>query len=422
MLFCRGVLTPVLLVTLLVPLALQAQQRVPLTLGEAERLALDQEPGLMALHERALALGEESVAASQLPDPQLRVGLANYPIESGGFSTEGMTQAQIGYRQAFLPGEYRESATRRYESLAESATQSAAARERAVIMQTRQAWLELYYWTRARDIVLASRPFFEDLVAVTTSLYSVGRKSQYDVLRAELELARLDDRLIEIERRHGQARSDLSRWIGDAASRPVAESLPSWEPAPNRATLQANLASHPSIAAADARVAAEDADVVRASESKKPGWVLDVGYGYREGYLPSGEPRSDFISIGVTVDLPLFSSNRQDRSVAAALRERTAARYDKAELTRELTSRLDSEYQRFEDLTRRIALFETQILDIASGQAEAALLSYQADTGDFSDVMRSSIDDLNTRLDYVRIQVERGQSHAALANLGGLSP
>jgi outer membrane protein TolC len=422
MLFRRGVPNPVLLVLLLLPLALQAQQRIPLTLGEAERLALEQEPGLLALHERALALGEESVAARQLPDPQLRVALANYPIESGGFSTEGMTQAQIGYRQAFSSGDFRESATRRYESLAESAMQSAAARERSLRMQTRQAWLELYYWERAREIVVASRPFFEDLVAVTTSLYSVGRKSQYDVLRAELELARLDDRLIEIGRRYGQARSALSRWIGDAAARPLAQAIPDWEPVPSLETLHANLASHPSIAAADAQVAAEDANVVRANESKTPGWVLDVGYGYREGYLPSGEPRSDFISIGVTVDLPLFGENRQERAVAAALRERTAARYDKAELIRELSSQLDIEYQHWQDLTRRLALFDSQILDIAAGQADAALLAYQADTGDFSDVMRSSIDDLTTRLDYVRLQVERGQSHAALANLGGLSP
>jgi outer membrane protein TolC len=401
---------------------LPAQQRIPLTLGEAERLALEQEPGLLALRERALALSEESVAARQLPDPQLRVALANYPIESGGFSTEGMTQAQIGYRQAFLPGDFRESATRRYESLANSATESAAARERMVRMQTRQAWLELYYWIRAREIVQASRPLFADLVTVTTSLYSVGRKSQYDVLRAELELARLDDRLIEIERRYGQARAQLSRWVGDAALRPIAQALPEWEQVPDLETLHAGLASHPSIAAADAQVAAEDANVVRASESKKPGWVLDLGYGYREGYLPSGEPRSDFISIAVTVDLPLFGKNRQDRTVAAALRERTAARHDKAELIRELTSELDSEYQHWHDLTRRLALFDSQILNIADSQAEAALLAYQADTGDFSDVMRSSIDDLNTRLDHVRLQVERGQSHAALVNLGGLSP
>ena len=88
-----------------------------------------------------------------------------------------------------------------------------------------------------RQIVVQLRPFFSDLVEVTRSLYSVGRKTQHDVLRAELELARLDDRLIEIERRRGQAQSELSQWLGDAARRPVADTLPSWDRVPDRDAL-----------------------------------------------------------------------------------------------------------------------------------------------------------------------------------------
>ncbi len=34
--------------------------------------------------------------------------------------------------------------------------------------------------------------------------------------------------------------------------------------------------------------------------------------------------------------------------------------------------------------------------------------------------MRAYVDDLNTRIDHVRLQVERAKSYAALANLGGL--
>ena len=56
----------------------------------------------------------------------------------------------------------------------------------------------------------------------------------------------------------------------------------------------------------------------------------------------------------------------------------------------------------------------------SDGQAQAALLTYQSDAGDFADVMRSHIDDLNTRLDHIRLQVERAKSYAALANLGGI--
>jgi outer membrane protein TolC len=82
---------------------------------------------------------------------------------------------------------------------------------------------------------------------------------------------------------------------------------------------------------------------------------------------------------------------------------------------------LESEFSHWNDFTRRLDLYETRILSQANANAEASLLAYQSDKGDFADVMRAYIDDLNTRIDHIRLQVERAQSYAVLANLGGLS-
>ena len=395
-----------------------AQQRVPLTIAEAEDLARVGEPGQRALIARAEAMQEQAVAAGSLPDPVLRVGLANYPIDGGSFSTEGMTQAQLGLRQSFPRA--RAQGTTRLRAEAEALNRGADARGRDVLSAVRIAWLETYYSQRAWMLVSESRPFFADLVTITRSMYAVGRKTQYDVLRAELELSRLDDRLIEAERARSEAQARLSRWLGQDAYRPVAMKLPGWDAPPPLEVLQAGLDSHPSIAAARAGVTAQQAAVAIAEENKKPGWALDVGYGYREGFLPDGSPRSDFVSLSVSVDLPFFSKNRQDRKLAAALGSRRAAMASEAELIARLSSELDIEYARWTDLTRRLGLYETQILEQSKGQAQAALLAYQSDTGDFSDVMRGYIDDLNTRTEHVRLQVQRAQSHAVLARLGGL--
>ena len=71
-----------------------------LTLAEVEGDALDQEPGQLALDARAQALAAEADAAAALPAPAVRLGLNNYPIERGDFSTEGMTSAGLTWRQA----------------------------------------------------------------------------------------------------------------------------------------------------------------------------------------------------------------------------------------------------------------------------------------------------------------------------------
>lgn len=398
-----------------------ARQDIPLTLAAAEDIALAGEPGRAALEAKAEAFEHESVAAGQLPDPTLRIGLANYPLESGGFTTEGMTQAQLGIRQAFPSGGTREAGTRRLEQLALELRQSATTREEDVLTAVRNAWLDVYFWERAHAIVDASRPFFDDMVRVTRSLYSVGRKDQQDLLLAELELSRIDDRLLEINRQHMQAIAILSRWIGDDARRPIAEKFPAWSALPDLQVIKTALRDHASLGAADARIAAMEAGVDFAEADFKPGWAIDLGYGHRNGYLPSGGPRSDFVSLSVTMDLPYFRKNRQDRKLSAALSERRAAVESRDRLVRDLTSTLETEYVRWQDLTRRIELYESRILGQAGSHAEATLTAYQSDTGDFADVMRGHINDLNTRVEHLRLRVERAQSYAVLANFGGFS-
>ena len=397
-----------------------AQQSLPLTFTEAEDIALAKEPGQRAMLAAAESLDEQAVYAGELPDPSLRVGLGNFPIEGGGFRTEGMTQAQLGIRQVFTRSKSRRLGSERLRAMADERERSAEARSRDVLMATRVAWLEAYYWRRAQRIVTESRPFFEDLVEVTRSMYAVGRKSQHDVLRAELELSRLDDRFIEADRSRAEAQAALSQWLGAEAFRPVAMKLPTWAHPPALADLKQALVNHPSLRAADTTILAMQSGVELAEELTKPNWALDVAYGYREGFLPSGEPRSDFVSVAVSVDLPLFRANRQDRRLASALSERRGAVETRDKVHARLQSELDLHYSRWTDLQRRLALYENQILGQSRGQSQAALLAYQSDTGDFSDVMRGYIDDLNTRLEFTRLQVEQAQSYARLANLGGI--
>ena len=402
--------------------ALNAEESLPLSLQEAETLALESEPGRDSLIASADALQELSVAAGQLSDPKLRAGLANFPIESGGFSTEGMTQVQLGVRQAFPSGNSREVSTRKFQALALEQLENASTRERNVISAVRELWLDNYYWTNTQKLVEETRPFFKDLLTVTTDLYALGMKDQQDVLRAEIELSRLDDRLININKQVSQAQAKLSKWIGTNAFRPLEPTLPNWSELPSRDSLQQNLRSHPTLNAANARIKAQDANIDLAKASYKPAWAVDLGYAYRDGLLPSGQSRSDFISLGVSVDLPVFKRNRQDKKLSAAVSQRRSASDSHKELVRLLSSQVDTEYARWESLNRRIDLYKDLLLVQTNQQTELAMQAYQNNTGDFAEVMRAYIANLNTQIDFERLQIERAQSYAQLANLGGLTP
>jgi len=74
------------------------------------------------------------------------------------------------------------------------------------------------------------------------------------------------------------------------------------------------------------RIAAAQSAVDLAEQRRRPGWMLDVSYGFRSGEEMDGESRADMLSAMVSVDLPLFRGNRQDREVAAARAEARACK------------------------------------------------------------------------------------------------
>jgi outer membrane protein TolC len=298
---------------------------------------------------------------------------------------------------------------------------NAGSRGRDVRAAVRQAWLETYYWHQAAAILGEVRPLFVDLASISQSLFSVGRARQPAVLQAALELSRLDDRLLQVDTQALAARAALQQWVGEHASRPLPSRMPSWPELPDPGTLREGLAQHPAMQAAEARTLAQSHAVELAREQFKPGWMIDLGYGYRDGSLPSGEPRSDFVSLMVSVDLPLRRRHRQSQDLKAALQERRAAEQSRAELLRRLSSELQREYDRSQLLAQRIAGYEQRILVQADERAQASLAAYQSDDGQLDEVLRGYIDQLETRLAHLRLQVERAQSFAVLANLGGLS-
>ena len=112
---------------------------------------------------------------------------------------------------------------------------SAELAELEIAREVRRVWFELFYWFQAREIVASSSAAVGELVGVVEASFATGLQSNQELLRAELELALLDDRALDVRRRIGEARADLARYIGviDAA-RALPTSMPSLPELPSR--------------------------------------------------------------------------------------------------------------------------------------------------------------------------------------------
>lgn len=400
--------------------AISADQQ--LTLPEAERLAISTAPELKQIQANADSLEQQSVADGQLSDPQLIAGAANIPTNSFSFTQDDMTMVQVGLQQTFAPGHSLAMKSKKTRTLAKAEQQKIQEQAAMLLRNVRETWLDLYYWKQALIIIHENQSLYKRLLKANESEYSAGRSSQSDVLQLRVELSRLNDQDAQIEQRIDILRAQLGRWIGvEEANRPLANSLPHWpKPLPVE-TLKSRLMQHPLLKVDTTNIEAAHDEVAYAKEQYKPGWTLDVGYAVRQGRMNDGQPRSNFVGAQVTVDLPFFTSNRQDKRLQASLDQLVATELNRDIHYKDLLKEFNAQYAIWQSLSKRESVYRQHLIPEATQNAKAALLAYKNATTDFSTVLRAYSNNLTIRLEQTQIEVERAKARVALLYLEGVT-
>ena len=390
-----------------------------LDLDESVRLALLDDPAIKAMQTRASAISDAAVADGQLPDPQLKTGLYNLPVDDFDIDREPTTQLRLGLVQAFPRGKTLQYKQQQTEWLAQAEMANSEIMGRKLVRDVRKHFLELYYQVQAEQVVRESRTLFAQLVDITQAHYGTGRVSQQDVLSASLELSRLDDRTTRILNEADKNRAALMKWIGDAALLPIDDQFPALPELPSKETIAAALPEHPLIRTETAKLAASKRKIQIANEQYKPGWSAGLEYRKRFGDDPDGDSRADMMAAMVTVDLPLFTKNRQDKRLSASVQMAESAQLTRDDTLRELKLMLDTDYANWSRLGERASLYDGELVRDAAANVQASLKAYQSGVTEFTTLMRARITDLDVRLQDLRIRVDRAKSQANLLYIAG---
>jgi outer membrane protein TolC len=170
--------------------------------------------------------------------------------------------------------------------------------------------------------------------------------------------------------------------------------------------IESILLGHPNLQSLDLHIQANSTGVELAKQKYKPQWGLNASYGYREDD-PIGRDRADFFSVGLRFDVPLFTGKRQDKEVQSAVALWDATKTQKILALRAMRASFKSSVAALERLDQRKALYESRLLTEVNDQAEASLNAYTNDNGDFDEVMRARITELNTNIDFLNIRIDR---------------
>ncbi len=390
-----------------------------ITLSEAENIALLADPLVERFEATARSFEEESVAANTLPDPKLRVGAINVPVDSFDFRQEQMTQMKVGIQQSFPAGDTLELQQQRSQSLSRASLSMADDTRLQVLRDVREAFFNLYYELAAHQIINETRKLFSDLVTITESIYAAGRVSQQDVVLANLELSRLDDRTTKIQANEEGYRATLAQWIGEIAWGDIHKAFPSLPDLPATVDLNQVIPRHPMILSESAKIEASKRATDVARQDYKPGWSATLDYGFRSGSNPDGSSRPDFATALVSLDIPLFTDDRQDRTVASNEQKTAAARHSKDDKLRILKRFYEKNEALWLRLGERELIYKNNLLKSARNNSVTALTAYQSGVSEFNTLMRAEITELDVRLEDLRVRVDRVIAQSKLLYITG---
>nr|WP_237584179.1 TolC family protein [Photobacterium halotolerans] len=402
----------------------------PASLQTLIALAVRNDASQAQLAAQSSALRETAVASATQMDPKLKVGVGGLPVDSFQFDDDPMTNISVGLMQQFERGDTLELQARKVRQQAEGVDWQIQARQREVANSITQLWLELGYQQYAERVLRENQRLMSEMAGFIQTNYAIGKSEAQDLLQAQLQVSRLDDKLQANRQSQRKLMSQMSEWLGAdwlSANASLAAGY-QLDGAALDAVLKSHngtsqfyalLAQHPMVAMTEAAISASQTQADIAGEAYKPQFAVEVMYGYRQANNMRGEPASDLFSAYLTVDLPLFTDNRQDRNRAAAHYQVGAAKSQKDLLLAQLNARVNALLADRQSQTERLERYQNSLLPQAKERTQAVERGYQNNTAQFSDVINAASDELALELELARLTADLSQTSSTLAFLLG---
>jgi outer membrane protein TolC len=386
-------------------------------LGDLFREVEQTNPKIAAVRSLAVAAEARVPGAKRPPDPQIQLGFMNYTLPGlGPMPTVGMTQLQA-MQMLPLGGKLRLTGT-------VASAQSAATAERArdvsweLRSQTAMTFYDLYATDRGLDVARETLRLLQDIEQTAQSMYRVGEGRQTDVLRAQVEIARMvEDTLRMLAMRAtmvARLNALLDRDAGVAVGNPM---LPRFsDSVPTRRWLD-------SVASVDRpmiRVGAREVDGANAAErlARKEIWPdLQVGIQYAQRGSEMGTERMGSLMFGASV--PVFARDRQlrMREEAAAMKRMAVA--DLAAMRAETRGKIGEAYASLTRARTLAQLYRTTVLPQAEATTASALAAYRVGKVDFMTLLDDRMTVNKYRQELYTLEADEGKAWADLEMLTG---
>lgn len=381
----------------------------PLRLNDVAAIALDNRVEVAAAKARAEALAQRPAIVSALEDPMISAAIDHYPYENPMMESGRRYNKSFTIEQKFplsgIRGHRKEAA----RADAERAKALTAATKLDVVLDAQRNFLMLHERRRMKGIIEEQISLARQLVSAAANRYASGAGVQADVLRSEVEVARL---LAEQQSLVAQIRA-AEVMLNVSLGRPAQATIPTLQYQPNRAepATEANVldrasSSRPELGVGAAEVERAKAEVEVMRSMYKPMAMVRIGQA-----TTMAEGAGAMFMVGVSI--PLWRGSL-DAGVSEAQAMQRMADADLEAMQRMVLGEVLAAREKVNAVRAQLRALESEVLPRSLVATDSALAGYASGKGSLVAVIESARALWGVQAELIMVESSLGEAWARL--------
>lgn len=384
--------------------------------------ALQVSPKLKMLQLKKEAASNRIEQNSNLPDPMLTLGFANLPVNSFSFTQEPMTGKIIGISQAFpFPGKLSEQAEVNKKDV-DIVEQEVLDAKNEIRKNVITGYNELLYIRKAIAFADSSRNLLKNIAEVVRIKYSVSTASQQNLLKVELEITNITEKIEDLKSKENSQLAMLNALLLRSENFPISTTeFPelTYQTYTVEALIDSAKKYRPFLSGINEAGQKEELKKSLAEYDYYPNFNLALQYSFRDRIAKTNTPLDDFFTVMLGVSLPLNYGGKVASKVQETETMQNLYQEQYNMSLQVLRSSFGSSIAKLNSLNERIKIIEEGSLIQAKENLKTTLTSYQVGQVDFLNVIDAENSLLKIENDLYRLKTDYLNEIAELEFLTG---
>jgi len=391
--------------------AAQIAGRGTVTLEALVAEALEKSPEILAARRKFDAATKRPSQVSSLPEPKFSFTNFGVGHPASALNRSDFAYLGVGVSQEFpLPGKLSlMKAMARKE--ADSERQIVLEAELRVISRLKQAYFDLSYSHRAIAIVEKNREVLDKFTKIAEAKYRVGSGIQQDVLKAQVEISTLMQRLEMLRQQRGSLEAFINSLLNRPVSMELGKPIEQKKSELNRPLDELLRLAQENAPRVRGRQEMLDSNAFALNLARKE-YMPDFGASFQ--YQKTGSLYPNYYMATFEVKVPLYFWRKQRLGVEEAATRLVQTRHEYQMTSQEISFGVKDQFLMAKTSERLLAMYEQGVIPQAATSLESALAGYQTGKVDFLTLINNLTVLLNFEMDFYR---ELSSQQKAVARL-----